>query len=134
RSLLAGVPDRDSFFEVGTGYGRSLVTGLARLAGRPVGVLASDPRFYGGGMTADAADKLARFVDTCDQFNLPIANFVDQPGFVIGTQAEREGTIRHGTRALIALYQATVPLASVMVRKVFGVAGAGLVDRGRDSV
>jgi acetyl-CoA carboxylase carboxyltransferase component len=134
RALLDAVLDRDSVFEVGTGYGRSLVTALARLAGRPVGVLASDPRFYGGGMTADAADKLVRFVDTCDQFNVPIANFVDQPGFVIGTEAERQGTIMRGTRALLALYQASVPLASVMVRKVFGVAGAGLVDRGRDSV
>jgi acetyl-CoA carboxylase carboxyltransferase component len=133
-ALLDAVLDRGSTFEIGTGYGRSLVTTFARLAGRPVGVLASDPRFYGGGMTADAADKLLRFVDVCDQFNLPMVNFVDQPGFVIGTQAEREGTIRRGTRALTALYQATVPLASVMVRKVFGVAGAGLVDRGRDSV
>ncbi|MFL5893727.1 MAG: acyl-CoA carboxylase subunit beta [Thermoleophilaceae bacterium] len=134
RALLELVLDRGSLFEIGTGYGRSLVTTFARLAGRPVGVLASDPRFYGGGMTADAADKLVRFVDVCDQFNLPIANFVDQPGFVIGTEAERQGTIMRGTRALFALYQATVPLASVMVRKVFGVAGAGLVDRGRDSV
>jgi acetyl-CoA carboxylase carboxyltransferase component len=134
RDLLAAVVDRGSVFEMGTGYGRSLVTAFARLSGRPIGVLASDPRFYGGGMTADAADKLVRFVDVCDQFNLPIASFVDQPGFVIGTQAEREGTIKRGTRALWAMYQATVPLASVMVRKVFGVAGAGLVDRGRDSV
>jgi acetyl-CoA carboxylase carboxyltransferase component len=134
RALLDAVFDVGSFFEIGTGYGRSLVTGLARLAGRPAGVLASDPRFYGGGMTADAADKLTRFVDVCDQFHLPIANFVDQPGFVIGTESERQGTIMRGTRALIALHQATVPLASVMVRKVYGVAGAGLVDRRHDSV
>jgi acetyl-CoA carboxylase carboxyltransferase component len=134
RDLLAHVLDRDSVFEVGTGYGRSLVTAFARLGGRPVGVLASDPRFYGGGLTADAADKLVRFADICDQFHLPIASFVDQPGFVIGTESERQGTIRRGTRALWALYQATVPLASVLVRKVFGVAGAGLVDRGHDSI
>jgi acetyl-CoA carboxylase carboxyltransferase component len=134
RSLLDMVLDRGSVFEIGTGYGRSLVTAFARLHGRPVGVLASDPRFYGGGLTGDASDKLVRFVDLCDQFHLPITNFVDQPGFVIGTESERQGTIRRGTRALWALYQATVPLASVMVRKVFGVAGAGLVDRGRDSV
>jgi acetyl-CoA carboxylase carboxyltransferase component len=119
---------------MGTGYGRSLVTAFARLGGRPVGVLASDPRFYGGGLTADASDKLVRFADVCDQFHLPLVSFVDQPGFVIGTESERQGTIRRGTRALWALYQSTVPLASVMVRKVFGVAGAGLVDRGRDSV
>ena len=77
-----------------------------------------------GGLTAEASDKMARFVDLCDQFRLPVANFVDQPGFVIGTAAERAGTIRRGTRALYAGYQATVPWVSVLVRKVFGVAGA----------
>jgi acetyl-CoA carboxylase carboxyltransferase component len=134
RALLDAVLDGGSVFEMGTGYGRSLVTAFARLGGRPIGVLASDPRFYGGGLTGDAADKLVRFADVCDQFHLPIASFVDQPGFVIGTEAERQGTIRRGARALWALYQAKVPLASVLVRKVFGVAGAGLVDRPHDSV
>ena len=64
-------------------------------------MLASDPRHYGGGLTADASDKLTRFVDLCDQFHLPVVNFVDQPGFVIGTEAERAGTIRRGARALV---------------------------------
>jgi acetyl-CoA carboxylase carboxyltransferase component len=94
-------------------------------------VLASDPRHYGGGMTAAASDKLARFVDTCDQFHLPVVNFVDQPGFVIGTEAERAGTIRRGARALFATYQATVPWVSVLVRKVYGIAGAGHGDGSR---
>src|SRR3954449_7533476 len=125
RAILEAVLDRGSLFEVGARYGRSLITTLARLDGRPVGVLASDPMHYGGGLTADASDKLARFVDTCDQSRLPVANFVDQPGFVIGTQAEKAGTIRRGTRALIGVYQATVPWCSVIVRKVYGVAGAG---------
>jgi acetyl-CoA carboxylase carboxyltransferase component len=88
-------------------------------------VLASDPMHYAGGLTGDASDKLARFVDTCDQFRHPVANFVDQPGFVIGSAAERAGTIRRGTRALVGVYQATVPWCSVLVRKVYGVAGAG---------
>src|SRR5256885_1434267 len=108
---------------VGRRYGASLVVALARLGGRPVGVMASDPRFYAGGLTAEASDKLTRFVDMCDQFRLPVVNFVDQPGFVIGTEAERRGTIRRGTRALTAVYQASVPWASVLVRKAFGVAG-----------
>jgi acetyl-CoA carboxylase carboxyltransferase component len=125
RRILEAVFDSGSVFEIGARYGRSLSTSLARLEGRPVGVLASDPRFYGGGMTASASDKLTRFVDLCDQFRLPVVNFVDQPGFVIGTEAERQGTIRHGARALYASYQATVPWVSVIVRKVFGVAGAG---------
>ena len=88
-------------------------------------MLASDPTHYGGGLTADASDKLARFVDLCDQFHLPVVNFVDQPGFVVGTEAEQAGTIRRGTRALVAVYQATVPWGSVLVRKVYGIAGAG---------
>jgi len=125
RRILEAVLDRGSAFEMGPRYGRSLVTALARLGGRPVGVLASDPNHYGGGLTGDASDKLARFVDLCDQFHLPVVNFVDQPGFVIGTGAERANTIRRGTRAVFAAYQAEVPWVSVVVRKVFGVAGSG---------
>jgi acetyl-CoA carboxylase carboxyltransferase component len=96
-----------------------------------VGVLASDPEHYGGGATADAADKMARFVDTCDQFHLPVVNLVDVPGFVIGSAAERAGTIRHGVRELFSVVQATVPWVSILVRKVYGVAGAGHGDGSR---
>ena len=125
RRILEAVFDRGSVFEVGRRYGGSLVTALARLEGRPVGVLASDPAHYAGGLTGDASDKLVRFAETCDQFHLPVVNLVDQPGFVIGTEAERANTMRRGTRALFAAYQATVPWVSILVRKVFGVAGAG---------
>jgi acetyl-CoA carboxylase carboxyltransferase component len=125
RAILEAVVDRGSLFEVGARYGRSLICALARLDGRAVGVLASDPMHYAGGLTGDASDKLARFVDICDQFRLPVVNLVDQPGFVIGSAAERAGTIRRGTRALVGVYQATVPWCSVLVRKVYGVAGAG---------
>jgi acetyl-CoA carboxylase carboxyltransferase component len=125
RAILEAVLDRGSMFEMGRRYGASLVVALARLGGRPVGVMASDPNVYAGGLTAEASDKLTRFVDLCDQFRLPVVNFVDQPGFVIGTEAERRGTIRRGTRALYASYQASVPWVSILVRKVFGVAGAG---------
>jgi acetyl-CoA carboxylase carboxyltransferase component len=125
RHIVELVFDRRSVFELGPRYGRSLVTALARLGGRPVGVLASDPNHYAGGLTGDASDKLSRMVDMCDQFHLPIVNLVDQPGFVIGTHAERQATIRRGARALYASYQATVPWVSVLVRKVYGVAGAG---------
>ena len=125
RRILALVFDPDSVFEIAPGYGRSCVTALARLSGRPVAVLASDPKVYGGGLTATASDKMARWIDTADTFHLPVVNLVDQPGFVIGVEAEQAGTIRRGARALAAAYQATVPWVSVIVRKVFGVAGAG---------
>jgi acetyl-CoA carboxylase carboxyltransferase component len=125
RRILDLVFDSGSVFELGARFGRSLVTALARLDGRPVGVLASDPNHYAGGLTGDASDKLVRMVDLCDQFHLPVVNLVDQPGFVIGTHAERQNTIRRGARALFAGYQATVPWVSVLVRKVYGVAGAG---------
>ena len=131
RALLEAVLDRGSLLELGARHGGSLITALARLGGRPVAVLASDPNHSGGGLSAAASEKLARFVDTCDQFHLPVVNFVDQPGFVIGTEAERAGTIRRGSRALFAVYQATVPWVSILVRKVYGIAGAAHGDGSR---
>ncbi|MGE0881998.1 MAG: acyl-CoA carboxylase subunit beta [Blastocatellales bacterium] len=124
RHLLNLVLDQNSFFEIGRLYGRPLVTGLARLNGYAVGVLANDPRQGGGGLDADGSEKMTRFVDLCDSFHLPVVNFVDQPGFLIGTRAERQGTARYGARAMAAVYQATVPWVSIIVRRVFGVAGA----------
>jgi acetyl-CoA carboxylase carboxyltransferase component len=131
RRILVAVLDRGSALELGAAFGRSTITCLARLGGRPVGVLASDPEYYGGGVTADAAEKTARFVDFCDQFHLPVVNFVDIPGFVIGTEAEKAGTIRRGARGLFSVVQASVPWVSILVRKVYGVAGAGHGDGSR---
>ncbi len=124
RHLLSLVLDQGSFFEIGKFYGRPLVTGLARLNGYTVGVLAGDSKQGGGGLDADASEKMTRFVDLCDTFHLPVVNFVDQPGFLIGTRAERQGTARYGARAMAAVYQATVPWVSIILRRVFGVAGA----------
>jgi len=125
RRILALVMDADSVFELGRGFGRPLVTALARLDGVPVGVMANDPRQLAGALDTDASQKLTRFVDLCDTFRLPVVNFVDNPGFLVGIEAEKRGTIRHGVRALAAVYQATVPWCSILVRRVFGVAGAG---------
>lgn len=125
REILEAVLDEGSFFEMGRMYGRSVITGLARLDGWPVAILASDPYHYGGGWTADAAHKITRFVDLAETFHLPVVHFVDIPGFLIGPEAEQSGTIRHGARALTAVYQASVPWCSIILRKAFGVAGAG---------
>ena len=124
REILSSVLDRSSFFEIGRQFGRSAITGLARLDGHAVAVLASDPYMHGGAWNADAAQKVTRFVDMAETFHLPVVHFVDIPGFLIGLEAEQAATIRHGARALSAVYQATVPWCSIIVRKVFGVAGA----------
>ncbi|HEV8145979.1 MAG TPA: carboxyl transferase domain-containing protein [Bryobacteraceae bacterium] len=124
RRILGMIVDRDSFFEIGKYYGRPLAAGLARLNGYPIGVMANDPRKGGGAVDAAASEKMIRFIDLCDTFHLPVVNFVDNPGFLIGTTAERAGTVRIGSRALVAVYQATVPWISIIIRRVFGVAGA----------
>ena len=124
REIIEMVMDRDSFFEIAPAYGASQVVGLARLDGQPVGVLANDCQVYAGAMTAEAAQKYRRFVEMCDTFHLPIVNFVDQPGFMIGPESERNGTIRYGMAAVAAAVQATVPWASIQIHKGFGVATA----------
>jgi acetyl-CoA carboxylase carboxyltransferase component len=125
RRILTAVFDHDSFFEIGYYYGRPLVAGLARLNGYPVGVIANDPRHGGGAPNAPACDKMIRLIDICDTFHIPVVNFVDNPGFLIGSAAERAGTIRAGARALVALYQASMPWVSILIRRCYGVAGAG---------
>lgn len=122
RRVIQLAVDHGSFFELAAGYGRTQVTGLARVAGQPVGVMANDPMIYAGGMSADGARKLRRFVETCDAFHLPIVSFVDEPGFLIGPEAEAAGTIRYGMEAMFAVLQTRVPWISIVLRKSFGVA------------
>jgi len=124
RSIITSVVDRDSFFEMGRGYGRSQITGLARLNGQTVGVWANDGRFLAGSMTADGAHKARRFMELCETFSFPIVSLVDEPGFMIGSQAERDATIRHGASAVLTAALTTVPWVSVMIRRSFGVAQA----------
>ncbi|HVH07356.1 MAG TPA: carboxyl transferase domain-containing protein [Myxococcota bacterium] len=122
RRVLELVVDRGSLFELTPLFGRSQLTAFARLGGQPVGILANDCVHQGGAMTAAAARKLRRFVETCDAFHLPIVSFVDQPGFMIGPEAERAATIRFGMEALFAVQQTRVPWLAVVLRKSFGVA------------
>jgi acetyl-CoA carboxylase carboxyltransferase component len=129
--IVEALVDEGTFLECGRRWGRPVITGLARLDGWPVAVMASDPYHYGGAWTADACDKVIRFVDLAQTFHLPVVHLVDVPGFLIGREAEVAGTIRHGTRAMQAVYQSTVPWCVIIVRKVYGVAGAAHMNPAR---
>ncbi len=124
RKALEMILDEGSLFEIGRGYGRSQITGLARMNGQPVGVWANDGKHLAGAMTANGAQKARRFIELCETFHLPILSFVDEPGFMIGSQSEKEATIRHGANAVLTAAMSTVPWASIMVRRSFGVAQA----------
>jgi acetyl-CoA carboxylase carboxyltransferase component len=134
RSIIDAVVDKGSFFEMGQMFGRPMITGLACLGGLPVAILASDPYHYGGAWTADACAKTVRFVDMAETFHLPVVYLCDCPGFLIGLEAEKSATIRHGVRAMAAINQSSVPWCTVIVRNSFGVAGAAHVPAGRLAV
>jgi len=123
RPIVESVVDKGSFFELGQNFGRPIITGLARLEGRPVLLLASDPYHYGGSWTADACQKVVRAVDLAETFHLPVIYLMDCPGFMIGLEAEKSATIRHGVRAMAAVNQSTVPWCTIIIRNCFGVAG-----------
>ena len=124
RAIVEMIVDQESFFEMGKDFGPSQICGLAQLNGQPVGILANDCMVYAGAMTAEAAQKYRRFVEMCDTFHVPIVNFVDQPGFMIGPESEAQGTIRYGMAAVCAASQSTIPWAVIQVHKGFGVATA----------
>ncbi|MCR9214345.1 MAG: propionyl-CoA carboxylase [Proteobacteria bacterium] len=124
RKLIKMVIDTGSFFEMGKAYGPSLITGFARLNGHSVGVIGNDCRFYAGAMGANAAQKVRRFIELCDTFHIPIINFTDEPGFMIGPESEKDGTIKYGTSAVAAAVMSVVPWATVIIKKTFGVAAA----------
>jgi acetyl-CoA carboxylase carboxyltransferase component len=123
RKLLELVLDKGSLFEIQPMYGRSVVACLARLDGYPVGVMANDPYHYGGGLNRPAAEKMETFIDFCDTFHLPIINFVDQPGTVVGVEGERMGNVRGSVRVVSAIEQTRVPWCAIVIRRLFGLAG-----------
>ncbi len=120
QDVISAIVDEGSFFEIKRLFARELVTGWARIDGRAVGVIASQPRFKGGVLFVDSADKAARFVNCCDAFNIPLLFLADVPGFMIGTTVERQGIIRHGAKMIAALTQASVPKICVVMRKAYG--------------
>ncbi len=119
-SVIDGLIDAESFFEVKPLFAPELIVGLGRLDGRPIGVVANNPRHKGGVLFVDSADKAARFVWCCDAFNLPLLFLADVPGFMVGTAVEAEGIIRHGAKMVTAVSEATVPKICVVVRKAYG--------------
>ncbi len=123
RPIIESVVDKGSFFEIGKNFGKPVIVGLARLEGRAVLLLASDSFHYGGSWTADACQKVVRWVDFAETFHLPVVYLMDCPGFMIGLDAEKAATIRHGVRAMAAVNQTTVPWCTVILRNAFGVAG-----------
>lgn len=123
RPIIEQVVDKGSFFEVAKNFGKPVIVGLARLEGRAVLLLASDSFHYGGSWTADACQKVVRWVDFAETFHLPVVYLMDCPGFMIGLDAEKAATIRHGVRAMAAVNQTTVPWCTVILRNAFGVAG-----------
>jgi len=118
--VLTSVVDEGSFFEVHGEFAKNLVTGFARMDGRAVGVLANQPRVNAGTLNIEASEKGARFIRTCDAFNVPVLTFVDVPGFMPGTEQEHNGIIRHGAKLLYAYCEASVPLLTTITRKAYG--------------
>jgi acetyl-CoA carboxylase carboxyltransferase component len=118
--LLAALLDADSFMEIHARWAKELLVGFARLDGRAVGIVANQPKVKGGVLFGDSADKAARFIWACNAYNVPLLFLADVPGFMIGTQVERQGIIRHGAKMISAVSEATVPKISVIVRKAYG--------------
>jgi acetyl-CoA carboxylase carboxyltransferase component len=118
--VIDRVIDAGSFFELKSLFAREIVTGFARLDGKPIGVIANQPKWKGGVLFVDSADKAARFIQMCDAYGVPLLYLADVPGFMIGKKVEREGIIRAGAKMISAVAEATVPRVSVIVRKAYG--------------
>jgi len=129
RKLVELVVDKDSTFEIQPTFGRAVITMLAHLNGKVVGIVANSPTFNGGAVDGKAARKQTHFIELCDTFHIPIVFFVDVPGFMVGLQAETAGTLRDGMRCVYALGAATVPMITVVIRKCYGMAGMATTSK-----
>jgi methylmalonyl-CoA decarboxylase subunit alpha len=130
RLVIREVLDDGYFLEMKPNYARNILTGFGRLNGYPVGITANQPNFMAGCIDIDAADKTARFIRFCDCFNIPLINFVDTPGYLVGKKMEYQGIIRHGAKMLYARSEATVPQITVVTRKAYAGAYVAMGDRG----
>ena len=120
KEVLTRVVDSGSFLEVQPQWALNIITGLARLDGHSIGLIANQPKFYAGALDNNSSIKAARFIRTCDSFNIPIVTFVDVPGFLPGVDQEHNGVIRNGAKLLYAYCEATVPKLTIIVRKAYG--------------
>ncbi|SFU48353.1 acyl-CoA carboxylase subunit beta [Halomonas korlensis] len=127
--LVKMVMDEGSEFEIQPTFGKAVITMLARLNGRPVGIIANNPMVYGGAMDAKAARKQIHFMELCDTFHIPLIFFVDVPGFMVGRKAEEEGTLREGMRAVYSAGNLKVPTLTLVIRKCYGMAGMATCNK-----
>ncbi len=118
--LITAIIDEGSFVEIKKRFAKEIITGLARIDGRSIGIVANQPKHLGGILFVDSANKAARFIWLCDAFNIPLLYLADVPGFMIGTKVERQGIIRAGAKMIAAVSEASVPKLSVIVRKAYG--------------
>jgi acetyl-CoA carboxylase carboxyltransferase component len=118
--VIGRIVDDGKWFDLKPRFARTIITCLARMGGRPVGIVANQPKQLGGILENDSADKAARFINLCDAFGIPLLFLMDVPGFMVGTKVEQAGIIRHGAKMLYAVSRATVPKVTVVVRKAYG--------------
>jgi len=118
--FIDGIVDGDSFLEIKKLFAPEIITGLARIDGKSIGIIANQSKVKGGVLFPDSADKAAKFITLCDAFHIPLLFFTDIPGFMIGTKVEQAGIIRHGAKMIASMSEATVPKISVIVRKAYG--------------
>lgn len=128
RKIITEVVDQDSWFEIGALWGTTAIVGLARLGGKPVGIVSLNCEVNAGALDALGSQKITRMLKFLDVFNIPLVQFVDVPGYAIGTAAERTATMRHGVTLATTYYSTTMPIFSVIVRRVYGVAGGIMLD------
>jgi len=130
RKVIKRIVDDEHWMEIKPTWAKNLVTGLGRFGGRSCGIIANQPMFKGGALDVDSADKAARFITFCDAFNVPLLFLQDVPGFIVGTEVEKQGIIRHGAKMLYAVSEATVPKITVVMRKAYGAGYFVMCGRG----
>ena len=126
RRVIETMMDAGSVLELRPGFGRGMVTALARIEGRPLGVVANDPAHLGGAIDADGSDKAARFMQLCDAFDLPLLFLCDTPGMMVGPEAEKTGLVRHCSRLFVTGANLTVPFFTIVLRKMYGLGGQAM--------